>query len=113
MTLVEVVVALLLVAITLLAAGHATASALRLGHHGLAEARVAAALGTEAARLDVSAHAGVPCSALVAGSSQEGPVSLRWRGDHGHDSGVVWLAAELRAGARRVADSVGLRLACP
>lgn len=112
MTLVEVMVAVLVLAVILLAAGHATASALRLGHRGLLEARLAAALGAEAALLDAAAHAGLACSTLTFGRRREGELSVRWRAMAPAQPGVVLLEAESGAGPRRVADAVTLVLAC-
>lgn len=112
MTLVEVMVAVLVVAVVLLAAGHAIASALRLGQRGLMEAQLAAALRAEASLLAAAAHAGAPCSALTFGARREGELSLRWRTMAPTQPGVVLLEAESGAGPRRLADSVTLLLAC-
>lgn len=112
MTLVEVMVAVLLVAVILLAAGHAIATALRSGQRALQAVGLVAALATEASLLEAAAHAGTPCSALTFGTRREGELSVRWRQISLAAPGAVRLVAELGAGRRHAADSITLVLAC-
>lgn len=108
----ELLVAIVLLAITVLLAGHAVASALRLGHRGLAGARLAAALMVQASSLDASAYAGAPCSGLATGARRHGDLAIRWRTADPRSPGELLLEATLPAGARPMVDSITVRLAC-
>lgn len=113
MALVEVLVAVVLLAGTMLATGHAIASALRLGHRGLVEARLAAALAVQVSLIESAAQAGMSCRTLASGERREGALSIRWRPASLRHPALVLLEAELQARGQRVADSVAVLLACP
>jgi len=112
-SLVEVIVATLVVTAALLPAGHAVASAIRLGRKGEATARVALALMSRASLVQQSAGATAPrCLALTAGSAVS-PALVEWWTVR--DTGVlrrVQLHARAPGAGWPVEDSVELRVRC-
>ena len=112
-SLVEVIVATLLVTAALLPAGHAVASAIRLGRKGEATARVALALMARASLVQQSAGATAPrCLALAAGSVVS-PTLVEWWTVR--DTGAlrrVQLHARAPGAGWPVEDSVELRVRC-
>lgn len=112
-SLVEVIVAILIVTLALLPAGHAVASAIRLGRQGEASARVALALMARASLVQQSAGATAPrCLSLTAGSATS-PTLVEWWTVR--DAGAlrrVQLHARAPGAGRPVEDSVELRVRC-
>jgi Tfp pilus assembly protein PilV len=112
-SLVEVIVATLIVTAALLPAGHAVASAIRLGRKGEAAARVALALMARASLVQQSAGATAPrCLSLTAGSAVSATLVEWWTV---RDTGAlrrVQLHARVPGAGWPVEDSVELRVRC-
>ena len=112
-SLVEVIVATLIVTAALLPAGHAVASAIRLGRKGEATARVALALMARASLVQQAAGATAPrCLTLAAGSAVS-PTLVEWW--MVRDTGAlrrVRLHARAPGAGWPVEDSVEFRVRC-
>ncbi len=112
-SLLEVLVALIVLAASLTAAAAGVAAALRHQAHATARLHLSLALLARAAVLQGEALAGDSgCARLRSGSATTGPVTEQWLVG-GHDGArAVRLLAAVRLGARRLSDSAAITVAC-
>jgi Tfp pilus assembly protein PilV len=113
-SLVEVLVAMLLVVAGLLPVGHALAAGIRLGREGEASARVALALMARASMLQQEAAGSDPRCQRLRSGGVAGPTLAEWwtTVDSGRLRPVVAHARAMRT-FRPIEDSVTLRIRCP
>jgi Tfp pilus assembly protein PilV len=112
-SLVEVLVAMLVIVAALLPAGYAVASGIRLGRKGDASARVALALMARTSLLQQAAGATAPrCLVLASGSAGDPGLSEWWTVSGPGGLRVVRLHARAQGTGWLVEDSVELRVRC-
>jgi Tfp pilus assembly protein PilV len=112
-SLVEVLVAMLIIVTALLPAGYAVASGIRLGRKGDASARVALALMARASMVQQLAGATAPrCQALAAGSAGAADLREWWTASGVGAVRQVRLRARVLGAGWVVEDSLDLQVQC-